>query len=58
MRSFDYSKLSEKTWDNEIISYISTRTIKNCIVLIQKRLSLCALLHPNMNSMISFQTMK
>ena len=23
MRSFDYSKLSEKTWDNEIISYIS-----------------------------------
>ena len=23
MRSFDYSKLSERTWDNEIISYIS-----------------------------------
>ena len=23
MRSFDYSKLADRTWDNEIISYLS-----------------------------------
>ena len=35
MRQFDYSYLADRTWDNEIMSYISkfmsTRESRNCI---------------------------